>query len=115
LASFLNRKSYRKLGKFDYVCGIFSALALLFWWITKDPAIAIFLAIISNFFSGIPTFIKSRKHPETESVSPYASGLFNALTSFFAMKTSGFIELAFPIYIVVSNLFLVIVLFRKKK
>jgi hypothetical protein len=58
LASFVNKKAYWKLEKFDYICGISSALALLLWWLTKEPAIAIVFAIISDAFAAIPTLIK---------------------------------------------------------
>ncbi len=39
LVSFINKKAYWKLEKSDYICGIFSALALILRAITKDPAI----------------------------------------------------------------------------
>jgi len=41
LSSFVNRKSYWKLEKFDYICGIFSLLALIGWRMTNEPLVAI--------------------------------------------------------------------------
>jgi len=113
-ASFINKNSYWKLGNFDYVCGALSLLALIFWAITKEPAIAIFFAIASDGIAAIPTIIKSWKYPETESVSAYATGLFNALTSFTATKTFGFSEIAFPIYLVLVNSSLTFSIYRLK-
>lgn len=114
IASFFNPKSYWKLNKFDYLCCIFSALALIFWGITKEPLVAIFLAIISDGFAGTPTLIKAWKYPETESVEAFTTGLFSALTSFFALKTLSFSEIAFPLYLVLANLLLIIAIIRKK-
>ncbi|EKD25269.1 MAG: hypothetical protein ACD_80C00092G0013 [uncultured bacterium (gcode 4)] len=107
LASFVNKKAYWKLEKFDYICGVSSALALLLWWITKEPVIAIIFAIISDAFAAIPTLIKWWKHPETETVQAFIGGLFSASTAFFALKVFSFTELAFPIYLVVMNILLI--------
>jgi len=48
IASFVNRKAYWKLEKFDYICGACSVLALVLRWITKEPTIAIIFSIISS-------------------------------------------------------------------
>lgn len=115
IASFKNKKAYWKLEKFDYVCGTLSALALILWGITKEPMIAIIFSISADLFAAFPTFKKSWKHPETESVEAYSTGLFNALTSFFALKTFAFSELAFPIYLVLLNSSLALIIYRAKK
>ena len=101
LVSFANKKSYWKLEKFDYLCGFFSILALVLWGITKEPVIAIVLAILSDALAAVPTLKKSWIHPKTESPVAYATGLFNALTSFAAIKTWTFAEYGFPVYLVI--------------
>jgi hypothetical protein len=103
IASFVNPKSYWKLGTLDYTCGLFSVLALVLWGITKEANIAIIFAIASDGLAAVPTLIKAWKHPESESVVTYTTGLFNAITSFAAIKLWGFSELAFPIYLVIAN------------
>jgi hypothetical protein len=112
LASFANSKAYWKLEKFDYFCGASSVLALALWIITKEPTIAIIFAIISDGFAALPTIIKSWKHPDTESTEIFVCGLFSAFTAFFALKTFGFSELAFPIYLISVNTLLVIAGYR---
>lgn len=107
VASFFNKKSYWKLEKIDYICWISSVLALVLWRLTKEPAIAIIFAIISDIFAAIPTLIKWRKYPETETVQAFMGWLFSALTAFFALKIFSFTELAFPIYLVIMNLMLI--------
>lgn len=92
-----------KLRKFDYVCGLFSVLALILWGITKEPAIAIIFAIISDLLAGIPTIIKTWQHPGTEVPGPYITALIASATAFFAMTTFTFTEIAFPIYLVLFN------------
>lgn len=113
-ASFVNKKSYWKLEKFDYLCGLCSILALVFWGITKEPVIAIIFAIASDAFAAIPTLKKSWKYPETETIDAYTSGLFNSLTSFTAIKMWSFAAIAFPIYLVFINSSLILAVYRKR-
>ncbi len=74
LASFVNPHAYWKLNTFDYLCGVFSFLAIILWYITKEPTVAIILSIVSDFFATLPTFIKTWKYPETEQISAYIVG-----------------------------------------
>lgn len=112
IASFVNPKAYWKLTSFDYLCGVCSILALILWAITREPLIAIIFAIASDGFAAIPTIIKSWKYPETESVAAYTTGLFSALTSFFALKMFSASELAFPIYLVFLNILLITAFYK---
>lgn len=114
LASFVNKKSYWKLDSFDYLCGLFSVLALVLWGITAMPAVAIIFAILSDGFAAAPTLIKSWKHPETESGIAYTTSLFNSLTSFAAIKMWIFSAYAFPVYLVIVNSLLSIFIYRHK-
>lgn len=114
VASFVNKKSYWKLGKFDYFCGFFSLLALVLWWITKEPVVAIVFAITSDGFAAIPTMVKAWKYPETESAGPFLAGMFSASTSFVAIKTWNFSSLAFPTYLIVVCALLIISIYHRK-
>ena len=114
LFSFVNRNSYWKLEKFDYICGTFSLLALILWGITKEPAIAIIFAILSDGFACVPTIAKAWKFPETETGAPFITGLFSAFTSFFAIKIWNFTSFAFPIYLVIACSILIFSVYRKK-
>lgn len=114
IASFANPKAYWKLGALDYLCGFFSLLALVFWGITKEPVIVIGFAILSDFFAGVPTLIKSWHHPETESGSAYFGGLVSALSGFFAIHAWVFSEYAFLMYIVLINSAIIFSLYRRK-
>lgn len=107
LSSFINKKAYRKLEKSDYICWISSLLALVLRYITKNPSIAIIFAIISDALAAIPTLMKWWKYPESESPIAFFGWLFNALTSFFALKTFWFTGLAFPIYLVTIDTLLI--------
>ena len=112
-ASFVNKNAYWKLQPFDYACGLFSLLALVLWWITNEPNVAIAFAIVSDGFASVPTILKSWTHPATETGIAYATSLVSALTSFFVITTWSFSSVAFPAYIVFLNVILVLVIYRK--
>lgn len=113
-ASFFTRKAYWKLSKLDYLCGVLSGLALVLWYITQEPNIAISLAIASDAFAAIPTFKKAWSNPETESVWPYLVGVFSPLTSFVAATAWNFSELAFSTYLTLMNSMIVVFLYKQK-
>ena len=112
VASFVNKKSYWKLKSFDYWCGLFSVLALLLWYITKNPNIAIIFAILSDGAAAIPTLFKSWKNPETETASPYLATMVASATSFLVIDTWNFSEWAFPAYLVIICTIFVIFILR---
>ncbi len=114
LASFADPKAYWKLTASDYICGALALLALLLWWLSSNPSIAIVFAILSDGLAGWPTFVKAWKFPESEYWSGYAGGLFNALTAIIAADSFTFTSLAFPVYLIITCAFLLVAIFRKR-
>jgi len=112
-ASFFSREAYWKHTSFDLVCGALSAAALVLWYITSNPAVAIAFAIVSDALAAIPTILKSRRCPQTESIWPFLIGLFAPMTSFLAAATLGFSEVAFPAYLIALNVVLVVLISKK--
>jgi hypothetical protein len=110
-ASFLTKKSYWKLSRFDYTCGVLSGLALILWWLTKDPNVAIIFAIASDGLAAVPTVTKSWSNPETESVWPYIIGVLGAASSYTAIATWIFPAYAFPSYLIAVNALILITLY----
>lgn len=114
LASFVNPNSYWALERFDYVCGGFAVLALVLWYLTRNPTIAIIFAIASDFAAGVPTLVKCWKHPETETASGFTATCFNNLMSFFVITRWNFANVAFPLYLVLMSTALAVPVVRKK-
>lgn len=114
IASFVNKNSYWKLERFDYICGALSLLALVLWGITKIADVAIFFSIASDGLAALPTLIKSWKYPETESAAPFTAGIFNSLTSFAAIRMWTFSSYGFPVYLVLINTSIALAIYRKK-
>jgi len=108
--SFVNRNAFWKLGRLDYLCGLFSVGAIILWALTKTPAVAIVLSIIADALAAAPTLVKSWHHPETERIGPFVAGFTSQLSAVAAFKLFTFSELAFPIYLLIINAALVLVI-----
>ncbi|MEK7601708.1 MAG: hypothetical protein AAB480_04215 [Patescibacteria group bacterium] len=115
IASFVNPNSYWELGVFDYFCGSLSMLALILWYLTQNPAVAIVFAIASDLAAAIPTVIKCWSQPETETASGYTASGFNNLMSFFVITNWNFASIAFPLHLVFINTVLAFPVVRKKR
>lgn len=114
IAALITKHGKWKLRRFDYLCGLFSILALLLWGITNNPLIAIAFAIISDGLAAIPTIRKGWTHPESESLNVYVADFFANGTAFFAMTGLTFSQAAFPIYIIFVDLSMFIGLMRPR-
>ncbi|WP_081168208.1 hypothetical protein [Lactococcus garvieae] len=115
-ASFINKKSFWRITRFDVSCALLSLTTLLIWYITKNPGLAIFLAIVSDALAALPTLIKAWRYPETESIRPFAAGIFTTGVAFIAIHTWNFAHVAFPVYLVLLNIVMTIILaIRNKK
>src|SRR3989344_232913 len=114
LASFVNKNAYWKISRLDYACGTISILALVFWRMTGDPAIAVLLAIVSDALASLPTVIKSWRFPETEYWSGYAGAIVAAITALIAAPSFTFTAVAFPIYLIVVCTLLLLGIFQKQ-
>jgi hypothetical protein len=114
VSSFVLRNAHWKVGSFDYVCGALSVLALVLWYATKDPNVAIVFAMASDGLASVPTLTKAWEHPETESAWPFMVGVFNASTSFAVLTTWTFSEYAFPAYLIVINLLLFFSVYKRR-
>ena len=113
IASFFAKKAYWKPSTFDYVCGALSALALVMWWLTKDPNVAIVFAIASDALASIPTITKAWTNPETESIWPYVVGVFGAASSLVVATLWTFSAYAFPSYLIITNILVLLAIYKR--
>ena len=110
IASFINKKSVWKLTRFDFMCGLFSLLGLLFWSITKEANIAIIFSIFADGIAGIPTIVKSFSAPETENYHGFLASTISAGITLLTIKTWTIANYGFPLYIFIICLFLTVLI-----
>lgn len=113
ISSFINKKSYWKITKFDLTCGALSILGLILWSITKQPNLAILFALIADGLASVPTIAKSYKFPETEHSFPWIASTIAGALTLLTITTWTFAYYAFPLSIFITNLLIfVLVAFK---
>jgi len=99
IASFLNKKSYWKLNKMDYVYGSISLFAIIIWQITGEGNLAILFSILADGLAAIPTIVKSYYKPESESGTAFLLSMISAILTLLTIKDWTFAHWGFPLYI----------------
>jgi len=112
-ASFLNRKAFWKVTKFDIICGMFSLLGVIFWLATGVGVLAILFSIIADAIAGIPTVVKSIKEPETESYIAFFLTTIGTTITLLTIDNWNFATYSFPIYLLFINAFLAFLIWSK--
>ena len=102
-ASFLNRKAYWKLTKFDLLCGSISLAALILWILTGKGLVAIILSTVADFFAAMPTIKKSYQEPDSESGWPYLMGSVAAIITLLTIEVWTFSNAAFAVYVLFTD------------
>ncbi|MFZ2521956.1 MAG: hypothetical protein WAX44_02215 [Minisyncoccia bacterium] len=102
---------YGGLNKLDIFSLIGAGVGLFLWYITNEPAIALFIVIVIDAIGGILTVIKSYKEPESETTITWVlsgiAGIFAAI----AVGSTNIILLSYPIYIFIINFSVVLSIF----
>ncbi len=100
-ASFVNPKSVWRLTRLDYLCGALSVAGTVGWLVTRQGLVALAAAVIADALAGLPTIIKSWRHPESESASVYVGSCLNAVITLLTVKHFTAYVVTFPLYIAV--------------
>jgi hypothetical protein len=103
LASFVNKKSYWKITRFDLLCGALSLFALVLWRITGVGNVAIALSIGADVLATLPTLKKSYENPSTEHALPFLTGFISAAITLLTIKDWTFASGAFAGYILLCS------------
>lgn len=101
--------------KTDLLC-LFGAFAsVLLWIIFNNPVIALVTNLAIDSFAIIPTIKKSYLRPEGEDFwAWFGTGLADSL-NMFAVERFTFAILVYPIYMLVSDLIIILILLFKKR
>jgi hypothetical protein len=102
-ASFINAKAYWRSERRDLYLMAAAIAGILLWAITDDPNVAILFALLADMLAGIPTLIKSYRHPHSESWIAYAISTFGFSISFLSVQTFDFENTAFVAYLFAMN------------
>ena len=96
--------------KTDIFCLMLAILGIILWQTTKNPVIALYFAIIADFTGMIPAIIKTYRWPKTEVWTFFLLDVFAAIFSLLALKKWTIVEYSYPLYIMLINLIMVILI-----
>ena len=113
LASFINKNSYWRLGRFDWFCGGLSLAALVFWQLADSPLVAVLLATAANTLATIPTLVKAWNYPETESRLIFITSFISAILIIPAIPVWTIANSAFQIGLMLTTGALLVAIYRK--
>jgi hypothetical protein len=100
--------AYKKVGvwsvtKMDGVYFGLGIIGLLLWKLLDLPVIALICAIGADFAFGLPTIIKTYKHPKSETTFVWITASLSGLCSLFAIQSFAFHEIAYPLYLFIYD------------
>ncbi|MFA6254880.1 MAG: hypothetical protein WC675_02455 [Patescibacteria group bacterium] len=92
------------LMKRDFISLIGVGVSLFLWYLTKEAVVALFLVILVDAIGAVLTAMKSYQKPATETVSAWVLTFVGGLLACIAVGQLNFILLAFPFYICLASL-----------
>jgi hypothetical protein len=115
--SIIRKNGVWSTSTYDYIFFGLGVLGLVLWQTLNLPILALICAIIADFFFGLPTIIKTFKSPKSETYLAWSFSAFSGLLSLFAVKSFVFSDVAYPLYLFLfdlSVLLLILGIIRKK-
>ena len=94
--------------KRDFFALILAGVGLWLWYLTSEAAIALFIVIAIDATGALLTTLKSYQHPTTETISSWVLTLIGGVLGCVAVGKLDFILLAFPAYICLASLSILI-------
>lgn len=101
-----------KFPAFDYVCLAFSLVAIIVYILFHNAAIALTINLIGDVLAALPTIRKTYQDPSSENLSTWAFFTLGAVISLFAIKDFTYGVLIFPLYLVVYEFIMCVLILR---
>lgn len=99
----------------DLICIFGAIISIILWIIFNNPVVALVTNLLVDSFALIPTIKKSFLRPENEASSAWFGTLVGDGLNLFAIEKMTFAILIYPIYMFISDLIVVGILFIKKR
>ena len=103
--------------KRDRLALVGAGASLFLWYITNEPAFALFLVIFIDAIGVVLTVIKAYENPETETISSWEFTFVGGVLGCIAVGNFNLVLLAFPLYISLASISILIAIklgFRRK-
>lgn len=113
-AMYKNPRSF-KFDRLNIYCGLFALSGIALWQVADDPGLAIIVAILADIASSLPTIRKTIDRPHTEYAPTYAISALSMVLTLLTIQTWNFATIAFPIYVLLINSYMVGLITLRKK
>lgn len=90
--------------KRDIIALIGAGIGVLLWYITKEPLLAVLIAIFIDATGYFLTIMKIYENPDTETVGSWVLNFFGGLFACFAVGSLNMSYLIYPLYICIASL-----------
>lgn len=100
--------------KSDILCLLIALAGIITWRISHDPALGLFAAVLADAAGMIPTLIKTHHHPETEYGLFFLIDVAAAALTLLAVSEWKPEVIAYPLYLVIINIVMVVLSSRKR-
>jgi hypothetical protein len=100
--------------KTDLLCLFIALIGIIAWQTTKHPLLALYCAILADFTGMVPTIFKTYLHPDTEVWEFFIIDVFAGAFNILALKTYSLSDFSYPLYIILINLLIFILVLRPK-
>lgn len=109
-------KGEKEITRSDWLSLAGAAAALLLWFLTNDPLLAIVLITAVDFLGFVPTIRKSIRKPHEETLISYVLAGLKFILAIIALENYSIVTVLYPASLVFANLlFVVLLLSRRKK
>jgi hypothetical protein len=96
--------------RLDKICYLLWSITVVSWIILDKPLIALHISIIADIIAMVPTYKKSWQDPESESMNVFIGGAIASAFSIVAAAELRYVTILFPLYFLLSNMSIVLVL-----
>lgn len=100
----LHRGAYTiSLSRIDRWCGIIAIIGVILWLTSRNPLIALYISILADIASAIPTIVKSYRKPHTENSLAYTLSIISMAVTLLTVADWQLVHWLFTAYILAIN------------
>lgn len=109
---FAIKKGVKDITLSDKIFFVGALLAIIPWYLTKDPTISVIIAATIDFSAFVPTIRKTIKNPKSETLATYSINIVRHILSFIALENYNLVTVLYPAYLLGMNSVMTVVILR---
>lgn len=98
----------------DKIFFTLSLLAIIPWYVTKNPMLSVIMVTIVDACAFIPTLRKTLKDPDSETFATYFINIIRHVLSIVAISTYNLTTVLYPAYLLILNVTITAVILRHR-